>query len=197
MRLLGKLSPTLLLNNYIVTEAERTKKLLTTYLRRLTNLSGNNRSLFLPRLSEQVIDLHSLSQLNREKSFGIIDALIAGKKKILCAILDSRMEAVNEASRKLKKLQRIDHFLFEERGSKDLHVGWPFVRGKFSDGTLVRCPLLFFPVELTIENNHWSLEFRSAGELVFNKSFLLAYSFYNKTKADESLLNETFDEVNR
>ncbi|HZX74557.1 MAG TPA: AAA domain-containing protein [Cyclobacteriaceae bacterium] len=197
MRLLGKLSPTLLLNNYIVTEAERTKKLLTTYLRRLTNLSGNNRSLFLPRLSEQVIDLHSLSQLNREKSFGIIDALIAGKKKILCAILDSRMEAVNEASRKLKKLQRVDHFLFEERGSKDLHVGWPFVRGKFSDGTLVRCPLLYFPVELAIENKEWVIRIREGEDVVINKSFLLAYSFYNKVKADEELLEETFDDIDR
>src|SRR6478609_7113111 len=107
MRLLGKLSPTLLLNNHIVTQAEKTKRLLTTYLRRLTNLSGNNRSLFLPRLSEQLMDLHELSQLNREKSFSIIEALIAGKKKTLCAVLDSRMEAVNVASKKLKKLQRL------------------------------------------------------------------------------------------
>src|SRR6187551_2841344 len=160
MRILGKLSPTLLLNNHSVTQAEKTKKLLTTYLRRLTNLSGNNRSLFLPRLSDQFMDLHELSQLNREKSFGIIEALIAGKKKMLCAILDSRLEASNEASKKLKKLQRYDHFLFEERGSKDLHVGWPFVKGKFSDGTLVRCPLLYFPVELIAEDKEWFLRVR-------------------------------------
>jgi DNA polymerase IIIc chi subunit len=180
-----------------VEQSERTKKLLTTYLRRLTNLSGNNRSLFLPRLSDQFLDVHDLSQLNKEKSFSIVEALIAGKKKVLCALMDSRMEATNEASKKLKKLQRLDHFLFEERGSKDLHVGWPFVRGKFSDGTLVRCPLLYFPVELVIENKEWVLRVREGDDITINKSFLLAYSFYNGVKADEVLLEETFDDIER
>lgn len=178
-------------------QSEKTKKLLTTYLRRLTNLSGNNRSIFLPRLSEQFIDVHELSQFNKEKSFSIIEALIAGKKKMICPILDSRMEAANEASKKLKKLQRLDHFLFEERGSKDLHIGWPFVRGKFSDGTLVRCPLLYFPVELVAEDKDWFLRVREDEDITINKSFLLAYSFYNNVKADENLLEETFDEIER
>ena len=138
--------------------SEKTKKLLTNYLRKLTNLSGNNRSNFLPRLSsDQFIDLQWLSQLNGEKAFKIIEALIAEKGKVICPLVDARMEAANEASKKLKKLQRIDHFIFEERGSHDLHVGWPFVRGKFLDGTLVRCPLLFFPVRLKAENEKWVL----------------------------------------
>jgi len=130
----------------------KTKKLLTTYLRRLTNLSGNNRSIFLPRLSaEQFIDLHELSFLNGRNSFSIIQNLIAGKHQVIAAELDSRMEANNVASLKLKKLNRIDRFLFEERGTKDLHVAWLFVHGRFMDGTLVRCPLVYFPVELQLE----------------------------------------------
>ena len=150
---------------------DSTKKILNTYLRRLTNLSGNNRSLFLPRLgSEQFMDLHELSQLNKERSFTIIESLIAGKRKIVCNTTDARMEAVSEASKKLKKLQRLDHFLFEERGSRDLHIGWPFVRGKFADGTLVRCPLLFFPVELISENNQWVIKPREGTDISFNKS---------------------------
>jgi len=143
------------------------------------------------------MDLHDASQLNREKSFSIIESLIAGKKKMICPILDSRMEAANETSKKLKKLQRLDHFLFEERGSKDLHIGWPFVRGKFSDGTLVRCPLLYFPVELVAENKEWFIRLREGDDITINKSFLLAYSFYNKIKVDESLLEETFDDIER
>ncbi len=175
-----------------------TKSILTTYLRRLTNLSGNNRSLFLPRLgSEQFIDLHELSQLQKEKSFTIIEALIADKKKNVCAIADPRMEAVNEASKKLKKLSRLDQFLFEERGSRDLHVGWPFVRGKFADGTLVRSPLLFFPVSLELENNNWILKPREDADITFNKSFLLAHSFYHQLKTDETLLEENFEEADR
>ena len=74
-----------------------TKKLLTTYLRRLTNLSGSSRALFLPRLNADLfIDLHSFSQLNKEKSFSIIEALIGGKQKALCSVVDPRLELANE-----------------------------------------------------------------------------------------------------
>jgi AAA domain len=178
--------------------SDKTKKLLTNYLRKLTNLSGNNRSIFLPRInSEQFIDIQQLSQLNGEKAFGIIEALIAEKKKIICPVLDARMEMANEASKKIKKLQRVDHFIFEERGSRDLHVGWPFVRGKFTDGSCVNGPLLFFPVELTIENENWVICPRAGSEISFNKAFLLGYSFYNNRKVDEELIEETFDGVER
>jgi superfamily I DNA and/or RNA helicase len=181
-----------------VSDHTKTKKLLTTYLRRLTNLSGNNRSLFLSRLTaDQFIDLQELSHLNGENAFSIIKALIAEKQKLICPILDARMEASNEASKKLKKLQRIDQFIFDERGSQDLHVGWPVVQGKFNDGTLVRCPLLFFPVVLKTRNNQWILEPREEAGITFNKSFLLAFAYYNGVKVNEDLLEETFEEIDR
>src|ERR1044071_3920155 len=179
-------------------EKEATKNLLRNFLRRLTNLSGRNRSLFLPRLyTEQFIDVHSFSFLKNRSSFHIIENLIAGKGSLLCAEVDSRMEANNIASKKLKVLQRTDKFLFEERGSRDLYVGWPFVHGKFLDGTLVRCPLLYFPAELKLEEGQWSLHLRSDVDLTFNKSFLLAYSFYNKVQPNEALLEEDFADFDK
>jgi len=181
-----------------VADLIQTKKLLTSFLRRLTNLSGNNRSLFLAKLtSDQFIDVQELSQLNGETAFSIIQALISEKQKSICPVLDARMEAANEASKKLKKLQRLDQFIFEERGSQDLHVGWPIVQGKFNDGTLVRCPLLFFPVTLKTRNNNWILEPREEAGITFNKSFLLAFAYYNKVKANETLLEETFEDIDR
>src|SRR5688500_18578404 len=171
------------------------KNILESYLRRLTNLSGNNRSLLLLRLNaDQLMDLHDINHLNGYPSFEVIKALIAGKTIKLCQVLDSRLESNNEVSKKLKMIQRTDHFLFEERGSYDLHVGWPFVRGKFSDGTPVRCPLLFFPVSIVQENNAWYLLPRPQAGVTFNKSFLLAYSFYNKVKVEEELLETNFED---
>jgi hypothetical protein len=179
-----------------VNSSDKSKKLLHTYLRRLTNLSGNNRSLFLPRLvGDQFLDVQELSQLNGEKAFTIIEALIAEKFKTICSLSDPRMEATNVASLKLKRLKRIDQFIFDERGSKDLHVGWPFVQGKFNDGTVVRCPLLFFPVSLTTIGNQWVLQPRKDAGVTFNKSFLLAHAFYSKVKANEMLLEETFEDA--
>ncbi|MDH4057974.1 MAG: DUF4011 domain-containing protein, partial [Cyclobacteriaceae bacterium] len=169
---------------------------LKAFMRRLTGLSGNNRSLLLLRLySEQVMDIQRLSQLNKEPAFGIIEALLAGKDKRICPLLDSRMEAVNEASKKLKRLQRLDKFIFEERGSNDLHVGWPIVRGKFSDGTIVRAPLLFFPVQLLQEKTDWVLKIRKDAGTTFNKSFLLAYFYFNQVAPNESLLEFDFEEL--
>lgn len=172
-----------------------TSSILQQFLRRLTNLGGNNRSLFLPRLhAEQLMDVQSLSFLKGEKSFSLINALIAGKSKALCQVLDSRMESNNKISQRIKRLQRLDSFLFEEKGSKDLHVGWPFVHGKFNDGTLVRCPLLFFPVVIKQLGADWVLQPREDAGITFNKTFLLAYSFYNQVKVEEDLLDYSFED---
>jgi len=175
------------------------KKILQTYLRRLTNLSANNRSLLLLRLYvDQFIDIHEFDYMIKEPSFKIIYKLIAGKSKIkLCSQLDPRDKSSNELSNRLKKIQRIDNFLFEERGSKDLYVGWPIVKGKFMDGTIIRGPLLFFPVELELKDNLWLLNLRKDVSLTFNKSFLLAYSYYNEIKLGESLIERVFDDFDR
>ncbi|MEO1051100.1 MAG: AAA domain-containing protein [Bacteroidota bacterium] len=170
-------------------------KLLKSYLRRLTNLSGNNRSLLLLRLiSDQFIDLRDFNFLNGDNAFSIVENMIASKKVVLCPIQDSRDDDVNVVSRRLKKLQRVDKFILEERGSKDLYLGWPFVRGKLSDGTLIRCPLTFFPCEIVEESRNWVLKPRKDAELSLNKSFILAYSYFNQVEIGEELLERSLED---
>lgn len=171
------------------------QSILKAYMRRLTNLSGNSRSLLLLRLhSEQLMDLQQLSQLKGESAFSIMNALIAGKEKKICPLLDSRLEAANVASEKLKRLHRIDNFIFEERGSHDLHVGWPIARGKFADGTSVRAPLLYFPVTLFRDKTDWVLKIRKDAGITFNKTFLLAFAHFNEIKPDDTLLETDFED---
>ncbi|ELR69118.1 hypothetical protein C900_05507 [Fulvivirga imtechensis AK7] len=170
-------------------------ELLKSYLKRLTNLTANNRSLLLLRLpAEQFIDLHNFNFITEGSSFSIIEALIASKSIALGPQLDSRDEEANQMSRRLKKLDRIDQFIYDERGSKDLYVGWPFVHGKLSDGTAVRCPVLFFPVELSVINNQWRLIPRRDAGITLNKSFLLAYSHFNKVPVADDLLDRSFED---
>lgn len=175
------------------------EKILQTYLRRLTNLSGNNRSLLLLRLYvDQFIDLHDFDFLDKNPSFQIIHQLIAGNPRIkLCSRVDPRDHQSNEVSTRLKKIQRVEKFIFQERGGKDLYVGWPFIRGRLMDGTLVRGPLLFFPVELELDGNDWYLRLRKEVNLTFNKSFLLAYSYYNQIALEEDLIERVFDDFDR
>ncbi|MEM9896993.1 MAG: AAA domain-containing protein, partial [Bacteroidota bacterium] len=172
------------------------EKILKSYLRRLSNLSGNNRSILLLRLlKDQFIDLHDFDFEYGEKSFSIIEALLSGTASVdLCEEVDSHAGLSNEFSRRLRTIERRDRFLFEERGSKDLYVGWPFVRGKFVEGTPVRCPLLFLPVELEKKDQKWHLKRRPDVNLTFNKTFLLAYAFYNQTTLDEELIEAVLDD---
>ncbi|WP_420317597.1 AAA domain-containing protein [Ekhidna sp.] len=175
------------------------QKVLKSYLRRLSNLSGNNRSLLLLRLlKDQFIDVHDFDYAENEASFGIIKNLIEKQKKIpLCSEIDSRDKSTNDLSVRLKKIKRIEKFIFEERGAKDLYIGWPFVKGKFSDETLVRCPLLFFPVSIEKEGNEWYLSRREDVNITLNKSFLLAYAYYNDTQSDEGLIETVIDDYDR
>lgn len=176
------------------------QKLLKTYLRRLTNLTSRNRSLLLLSLpQEQFLDLHQLDFLDNKPSFEYINQLIAQKSQIsLCDVMDSRLEKVNEASKILRKIARTETFIEQERGAEDLYVGYPFVKGKLSDGTVVRCPLLFFPVTLKNSNDgkKWLLEKREES-ISLNRSFLLAYSHFNQIKINDDLLETSFDDFSK
>ncbi|WP_435353479.1 AAA domain-containing protein [Emticicia sp. SJ17W-69] len=174
------------------------QKLLKTYLRRLTNLTSRNRSLLLLNLpQEQFLDLNELNFLDGKPSFEYINQLIVQKTTIpLCDLLDSRMEKVNEASKRLKKIARTEAFIEEERGSEDLYVGYPFVKGKLSDGTVVRCPLLFFPVTLKNNSKKWILEKRDEA-ISLNRSFLLAYSHFNQIRISDEFLETSFEDFDK
>ena len=172
------------------------EKELKAFQRKLTNLTSNNKSLVQLRLSKtQDVDINEFDFLNVESSFGVIDFLLSSKRKYdLCAVVDSRNSAVNEQSLRLKKIHRNTSFLLEERGVKELYIGWPYVVGKLGEGNSVRCPLLFFPIELEVKEDVWRLVKRSDEPITFNKSFLLAYSYFNKIALSNEFVEHVFEE---
>ena len=137
--------------------------------------------LLLNLSAEYFLDIHELDFLQNKPLFNIIEQLIAQKNTIpLCEIHDPRYERVNEVSKRLRKISRTEKFIEEERGSEDLYVGYPIVKGKFSDGTVVRCPLLFFPVTIIQKDAQiWQIQTRDES-ITLNRSFLLAYSHFNQ-----------------
>ncbi|MEJ8800871.1 AAA domain-containing protein [Pontibacter sp. H249] len=166
------------------------KNILKNYRRRLLNLGTGNRALLLLRLYQELhVDVEALDFVNGEPAFEVLNKLLSGKKKIgLSPYADSRYAPVTHASRKLRYIKRKAEMIFEERGSRELYLGWPFVHGKFSDGTPVRCPLLFFPVALQINAaQEWELVPDTAQQPQFNQSFLLAYAHYMGTPLAEEL----------
>lgn len=172
---------------------------LKAFRRRLTNLSSRNRSLLLTTLpASQFLDLHETDFLLNKPSFSIIADLIGRKASVsLCEVLDPRQERSNEVSRKLRRIDRMARFIEEERGTEDLYVGWPFVKGKFLDESVVHGPLLFFPVKIEQQGTYWRL-IRRGDELAFlNPVFALAYQHFNQVKLPEELVEKTVDEFDR
>lgn len=174
------------------------KTVLKSYQKRLTNLTSRNKSLLLLSLStEQFLDIHELDFLQNKSSFNVIEQLIAQKNTIsLCEIHDPRYERVNEVSKRLRKISRTEKFIEEERGSEDLYVGYPIVKGKFSDGTVVRCPLMFFPVHLNQKNEIWQLQSRDEA-VTLNRTFLLAYSHFNQVPIADEFLEQSFEDFSK
>ncbi len=153
----------------------------------------------MPRISGDLfIDLHDFDFLNNKPSFSIIDNVIAEKNEIvLCPVVDKKDAASNLISKRLRNLKRYEHFISEESGARDLYVGWPILRGKLHDNTLIRCPLLFLPVSLEEDEGTWFLKPKKDVNVSLNKAFLLAYAHYNQIKIDDELLEFNFDDIEK
>lgn len=174
-------------------------RILKAYLKRLTNLSTRNKSLLLTSLpAEQFLDLNETDFLLGKSSFEFIQNLIQRKNRIpVCDIQDPRFEKVNEVSKRLRKIARTEHFIEEERGSRDLYVSYPFVRGKLSDGTPIHAPLLFFPVTLRIDREQWCLFERDDIGIILNRSFALAYAHFNEAIISDEILEKSFEDFSK
>lgn len=167
------------------------KSILKNYRRRLVNLSTSNRALLLLRLSKELhIDIQDLDFLNGTSAFTTIQQVVAGKNRVVISpYADSQYAPVTPVSKRLRYIRRRADAIVEERGNQELYLAWPFVRGKFADGTVVRCPLLFFPVKLEVNRNQeWELVQDKQQQPHFNQSFLLAYAHYTNTPVAEALL---------
>ncbi|MBD2702616.1 DUF4011 domain-containing protein [Spirosoma sp. BT702] len=172
---------------------------LRTFRRRSTNLSSRNRSLLLTSLpAGQFLDLHETDFLLNKPSFSLIADLIARKPSMsLCEVIDPRQERSNEVSRKLRRIDRTARFIEEERGTEDLYVGWPFVKGKFLDDTVIHGPLLFFPIQIQQQGKFWKLT-RRGDELAFlNPTLALAYGQFNQVKLPDEIIEKTLDDFDR
>ncbi len=171
-------------------------RILKAYLKRLTNLSTRNKSLLLPGLpAEQFLDIVDTDFLLGKSCLDVVIQAVQKKARIaLCDVLDPRLQRSNEVSKKLRKISRTETFIQEERGSQDLYMGYPFVKGKLADGTPIHAPLLFFPVTLRIDREQWCLFPREEAGISLNRSFALAYTHFNETLISDDVLEKSFDD---
>lgn len=176
------------------------RQIIHTYKLRLTNLSQGNRSLKLARLSKRRdIDLMDLGFLEKDSPEEVLSKIIAGKDVRLINRLDPRHESVSLVDRRLNQIHRTAQTLYEETGTYDLFVGYPFVEGKFIDETTVRCPVLLFPVKLVrnlMVRPRWQLKVIKEEPVVFNRTFFLAYEQFQEVRLQSEFWEEEIDPAN-
>ncbi len=161
---------------------------LANYFEKIKFLPGNNRSLLLLDLpKETFLDLKTLEDSSSHSSFNIIKAII-GRENIIQISDPSEISINHDLHHQIHRIHRNERLIFEERGGKDLYIGWPFVRGKLNDGTLVRCPFIFFPFSLKFEDEKWYLIRREDVNITLNKTFLLRYAYHNKVTLSEEII---------
>jgi hypothetical protein len=153
------------------------KEVFQVYINRLVDLSGRNRSLYLPKnLPSQMLDIKDLDFLNHHSAFDYIKSTVERKTRIpLIEVVDPRDGKTNIISKRLNRIQSLAMTAKSETGENSLYIAWPYVEGKLINGQLVRCPLLLFPINLEKGERYWSVSFEKTGSPIFNKSFLLAY----------------------
>lgn len=171
--------------------------ILHNYQLRLTNISQGNRALKLGKLSaRRDLDWTDLGFLEEESPEILFQKVMAGKNVRLINKLDARFEPTNVVDKRLNQIFRTVESMFEETGTQDLYVGYPFVEGKFADGTIVRCPVLLFPVNLVRNlqsRPRWQLQVSEDAEIQFNPTFFLAYQQYQKSRIAPTFWEETLE----
>ncbi len=170
------------------------------YQKKLIELDSNNKQLLLLKcLQGQHIDLESFGYLyDNNSAFKIIDTILKGEhQQKLCPHLDSYFTIPNPISQQLKQLYERDKILQEEQGISSLYIGYPFVTGKFLNNQIVKAPLLLFKINILKLEQDWVIE--SEGEandtITFNKTFLLAYSYFNQKKIDQKIFDYNFKDL--
>lgn len=77
----------------------------------------------------------------------------------------------------LKALKREIEDFTRETGRCELFIGYPFVEGSIGRETIVRAPLLLFPVSIQIEDETTvDIEWKDNDDVQLNKVFILAYA---------------------
>ncbi|MBE5738705.1 MAG: hypothetical protein E7354_03160 [Clostridiales bacterium] len=96
----------------------------------------------------------------------------------------------------LRILKReVDEFA-KETGRYEMFVGYPFVQGELNRETMIKAPLLLFPMNITIKDEFTvELELKKDEPVQLNKVFILAYAKHHKLIVDD--LVQEFDGENK
>lgn len=162
-----------------VNVSRKSKRALSDYKDRLTNISRRNRNLYTGKLSKKLgVDLY---QEHLEDELGTFMLEIHTKPLRLTYIKER--EATEEEERfhrRLTLLYREANREARESGSYSLNIAYPFVQGKLQgEGFEVKAPLMFIPVVLERKGYDFYLKIDREKDIRLNRDLLLANNKFN------------------
>jgi superfamily I DNA and/or RNA helicase len=179
-----------------------TKK-LEYYKNKLLNLNSDNPSIFLEEIDEdKFFDLGEKILLGEKYAKKIIDNAIKSKKPV-CIVPDTDLsKKAIEDREKIKTIYKKLIQIERDRGIHDAYLGFPFITGFIDQDTLIRAPLVLFPVFIEhIQDTKipgWYISFSIDKPPFLNKAlfttlekdlqFVFSESFINEF---ENMLEET------
>ena len=174
-----------------------------------------NTSLFLEFLMKgKRTGFTLISKDSREKLFDVLKLTDKLEKKFLdktkMDITDARKENLRRERLKKEEMKKanisqvnhlrvlkreVDEFA-KETGRYEMFVGYPFVQGELNKDTMIKAPLLLFPMSIVIQDEFTvDIEFKKDEPVQLNKVFILAYAKQHKLVIDD--LIQEFDGENK
>ena len=126
-------------------------------------------------LSEQEMQVMTKREDEIDDKYNL---LIEEEKKDLEGVINKIIAYSNQINYLVREIKAVER----ETGKYELFVGYPFVEGRFNDGSMVRGPLLLFPVEALNKDNKWQLKNISDQDILINKVLAYGYAKYNNIK---------------
>ncbi len=110
---------------------------------------------------------------------------------------EENARAIESEINKLKELKRETEEIEKETGRYELFVGYPFVFGSINQSgkkTLIKAPLLLFPVKIDIPDEHTvEIRFNESEKIHINPSLVFAYAQSKRVNVDQ--LDLDFDSL--
>jgi len=157
--------------------------ILKLYRDRLTDLTANNKSLKLMRLTNKNhFDIHSFANIENDLETRVMEGVCAQKDEIILIPQNSLEEEAILANRKLIQLKREIDLIEQETGNNPFYVGYGFLEGYLVPDFFIRCPILFYPARLARKNvnnkPYWVLEVGEEASPFINRTFIMAIQKY-------------------
>ena len=115
--------------------------------------------------------------------------------------IEKKRDKLISYGQSLKALRKEINDIEKETGKRELYLAYPFVEGRFKDGTFFKAPLMLYQVSLETEGDKWFIKRNGDSKISINKVFLLAIEKYNELKIEgieeeyQDLSQKTIEEV--